>query len=793
MKGRLAETETAAERARHDIEVAQKELHDTKGRLDTAIGVQDELRERCEELALASGAFAAEVAKQKQERSKSQERSRRTVEASAVELRERCAEFSRASEASAAECTRLKKELEKAQSEAQEVEDDVAQVLDALASSEKERRRLEQELDLQCRKTVAVEGTAEDVRKNVDRERAALCEKAGKLEDVVQASASRLEESLKMETKQRKHLEQERRRLASRVTDLEAALISASSEARKAVKLAAERTAAYELSSMALKDEIVKLKKNMREESELAAKERKQWAEDKIAMQERATTDKNVALAEAERAFRENVEERERLANVREQNLPDSSTGASKEMTDVTEALQEDRRRAAEAIARETISREKAVRDVTMLKHRVAELETALEKATSAARTAGDAARKVVDPISQMQAEMRSAISSLLEEKEDEEGGEEPRNVGSVLRRPVSSDGESQSGSVMPSYVNAGSAVSNKGVKAIAVDPRRFHSEDFPPFDEDSCWKARNTYVDDNEAFHGLRGAHAFAADAPWGRRSLRKSARGCNRRFTSMCDKNRPDSTATVGGRASLPTESIAWATDPPLGAAASSTIRPSPRAESIAGIPETAPGAGASVSSTQRAETSGLRNRWVSPDGGTVTRSVSRPGQITGLATSNPTLHTETVSRPRRIDGVATSDPSAKTEASWKQGGDNIDAIAGPMLEQNTLASNKGTVSVGGEGANKKSPSQSLTEASQICDDGDDDSSYSAVQSICSTTDASGLSSSLASAPLDTNRNGYPKRSGSVVVRDWKAGQREAFSELDRKAFSSSGGGRS
>ena len=85
---------------------------------------------------------------------------------------------------------------------------------------------------------------------------------------------------------------------------------------------------------------------------------------------------------------------------------------------------------------------------------------------------------------------------------------------------------------------------------------------------------------------------------------------------------------------------------------------------------------------------------------------------------------------------------------------------------------------------------PDQVTARPSRI-EHSDDNESCSATQSLeSSNTNTSDLSTFLASAtaPREAGREGGRRR--SVVVRDWKAGQREAFSELDRRASASGGG---
>ena len=90
--------------------------------------------------------------------------------------------------------TRLNpEEQESALAEAPGIDSDVAQVLDAQASPEKERRRLDSELDDKSRIAGAARrvakvpvGTAADVKKDVDRERSAIFDKSDLIEDVMQ-------------------------------------------------------------------------------------------------------------------------------------------------------------------------------------------------------------------------------------------------------------------------------------------------------------------------------------------------------------------------------------------------------------------------------------------------------------------------------------------------------------------------------------------------------------------------------------------------------------------------------
>lgn len=749
MRSQLEDSEAAAERARHDLESALKDLHDTRERLETARAVQDELRGRCEELALASGAFAAEVAKQKEERTKLEESSRKAAESSAAELRERCAEFSRASEASAAECRQLEKELAKARAEAQAVDDDVAQVLDALASSEKERRRLEQEIDLQSRIAAVARGEAKHVREDVDRERAALCEKAGQLEGAVQASASKLQESLQTETKRREHLEQERKRLASRVAELEAALISTTAEVRKAAKLAAERADEHDRNATALNEEINKLKESVRQCSKRAAEERRKWEEEKSEMRERAAVDKKAALVEAELAFREKITEQQRLANERELNLLDNSAATRREMADITKELEAESNRASEALAREAASREKAARDASTLNRRVEDLERALKKATSNAFIADDVVCDEGSPAFKMQTDVRSVLSSLVVEKGEEDQAERG-SVGSVSGQSIASKGKVQSRCGKPVEMVACLARHAKAARKASVGSLRFHDEEARSVRKEYSRKSRNSCSDSGTAGESWE-VPPFVGNARSYGRSFRRSAWGSSERLTSAAVENPVESTSL-----SL-TEPEARVADSSSVEAVSTTSPLSSSEGNIAAIPEPRIGSGARVTSARRLEVSGRRSesRRRKRDGGTVARSGSRPG---------------------RIDRTATSSPTVTAESDWQQRGDGV---AGSRIGSVAGGSN---AAITGEGAGTMSASPSLTGASEYYDD--DFSNSTAV--------ASGVSNSMASVPLARNRTRFSGRSGSVVVRDWKAGQREAFSELDRKASSSGGLGR-
>lgn len=422
---RVDEVELSGNTLRAGLESKEKELLHAQRRLDSAVTTEADLRGRCEELALASSAFAAEVARQKEECAKWQKHSRLAA-TSASELRKRCADLIRAAKTASKERARLQKELSSARSESQEVDADVAQVLDALASSEKERRRLEGKVERQenmaeeaRRAARFAEGTAVDVQRDVDRERAALVEGAGRLKGVVQVGASRLKESLDLETKRRVELERESSTLASRVTDLEAALISASMEVRKAAQLAAERGAGYERDTQALNEETSRLRSalrvetaNVREAAERAAEERRKWAEEKVAMQgDTAAAFEKASRAEAEIAKQE--EARQAVVNAQQQQVGESAA-LQKEIEEMSEVLKVETARASEAnevSMHEASRRALATQEVADLKRMVKELASALKKAQTVAKVAEDAARESAKRVHHLQAEIRSAVT----------------------------------------------------------------------------------------------------------------------------------------------------------------------------------------------------------------------------------------------------------------------------------------------------------------------------------------------------------------------------------------------
>ncbi|CAM9394029.1 unnamed protein product, partial [Sphacelaria rigidula] len=351
---RVVEAENSQKALRESLESKDRELLNTTRRLDAAVGAEAELRGRCEELALASGAFAAEVARQKEESAKWQKHSRLAAE-NVSELRKRCAELVRMSDTCAKQRAQLEKELTSARAESQEVDADVAQVLDALASSEKERRRLEGKLEKQAK----VAGDA--------RRAARLAE--GKSADVQR-------DSLDSEIKRRMELERESKALASRVTDLEAALISASAEVRNGAKLAAERGAKHEKEVGKLNAEASRLRKELgvqsakaREVEEREAEGRRKWAEEKAGIKEDAASAIERASHAAEAEVAKHEARRRQLLDNHERES-DEAIRLRKEVEKITEAL-----------ANETSLRARAVQDAAALRQNVEDLESALHKA----------------------------------------------------------------------------------------------------------------------------------------------------------------------------------------------------------------------------------------------------------------------------------------------------------------------------------------------------------------------------------------------------------------------------
>ena len=785
---RLAGAESTGAVTRRRLESAEEELSHTRGRLDTALAVQTDLRKRCEELALASSAFATEVAKQKEERASSQERSRSEKAASANELRERCAEFSRASELWAAERIRIQKELDSARTEAQDIDADVAQVLDALASSEKERRQLESELDRQSRIAGAArraakiaEGTAAHVQKDVARERSALFEKTGLIEDAMQADTSRLKGSLELETKRREELERECKGLASRVTELEAALMAASTEAMKAAKIAAEGGVKHEREVATLSDEVARLRTSLREEVENArgalarAEEgREKWTEERAAIKNEASKEKIAALTEAtERAYREGVaDEQSRLVDARERDQC-KAAGLQKSMEEITVALQAEASIAADALTREASLRAQAAHEVSALKRKVAELETALEKATAAASIATEAAREAANPMSQMQAEMRSVISSLEQDKE-EKVREADARVEAVNRQwnesnrrthaslPVRhAESTAAAETLAPQGEKGGEAAAGLSIFSVEATveqdptgktPRPTALRTKGGMRNDDRWRRVSGYSSGARGEVRLAGGDVGGAEGDFGKKGEQRvegvAARGGGGALHP--------STGRDAGRGSPAPETPwrrlqqeAWLpTAGDIGDIIAPATAPPPR---LSALQQAGPSGGSSSSSKS------IRGRVEVTVAGSQLRRPGGPASGSGP--------------PFPAGGTPRQDPLfvAGRETEESNQADHVDVTMGdtPRPERVTAVL------------------PSRIEYS------DDNESWSATQSLESlNTNTSDLSTFLASAtaPGGLGREGGRRR--SVVVRDWKAGQREAFSELDRRASAPAGG---
>ncbi|CAM9412797.1 unnamed protein product, partial [Ectocarpus sp. 6 AP-2014] len=374
--------EAASAAANDGLAEAKAALSDTQARLDAALATQRELRSRCAELSLASGAFASEVAKQKEERARSQERARLAT----AELRDLSAKFSRASETAAADAAaerdRLERELVATRAEARDIDTDVAQVLDALASSEKERRRLEAELHRQTK-------AARVQRRQGERE-------------VLEVESGRKER----ETERREKVERECKVLEARTGDLEAALAAE-------LKKAAETGAVHEREVAGLLEEATRLRESLQAEME---RERGKWQAEQKAMREEIMLaredDKASWIAEAtEQGYEKGkAEEHQRTARSREREQRDLAA-LRKELSESTAAFRT-----------EASLRARAAEELSSLRVKVVQLEAALEKATGADSSS----------MSHLKAEMRSVITSL---DQDKGGDVEIRPGGGVARR----------------------------------------------------------------------------------------------------------------------------------------------------------------------------------------------------------------------------------------------------------------------------------------------------------------------------------------------------------------------
>lgn len=791
---RVVEADNSEKALRESLESKDRELLNTTRRLDAAVGAEAELRGRCEELALASGAFAAEVARQKEESAKWQKHSRLAAE-NVSELRKRCAELVRMSDTCAKQRAQLEKELTSARAESQEVDADVAQVLDALASSEKERRRLEGKLEKQAkvagdarRAARLAEGKSADVQRDVERERAALVEGAGAIEGVIQLSASRLKESLDSEIKRRMELERESKALASRVTDLEAALISASAEVRNGAKLAAERGAKHEKEVGELNAEASRLRKELgvqsakaREVEKREAEGRRKWAEEKAGIKEDAASAIERASHAAEAEVAKHEARRRQLLDNHERES-DEAIRLRKEVEKITEVLKAETVRASaagEALANETSLRARAVQDAAALRQNVEDLESALHKARTDANIAKEAARVSNRRVKQLQTEMRSAVtisttplsppvlleeaafasrdgdnSSRWQQPQDRsrrgEGGRESSNVlGSLLRvgprGRLNEDGyetfpalpadhvngeeasDHSNRSMEFGYYTAGGSSSKNSVLAAGGTP-------LSPVD-----KSRHRPVE--------RNTHSAAAGIE---------------AATATTNRRSGDGGAVNGGREMASPIAPGW-----------------PAGE---GGPVPGPGNGGSSrgSSLSSFYSKKSQRRRLSPQ---------RDGGNEGLVptSTRAVLSTTGTGRRRRRDDNNHGDHHLLSAAGTDSSTWNVRTA---VERESTLSSP----------VSSRDPSESLSCSSSPHRIKEPFTAGAGVGSAGGDTRNLPRSSS-GTIPRgggvggsDGSRGGAKNgsrnllvRTGSVVVRDWKVGQQEAFSELDRKAASS------
>ena len=163
-------------------------------------------------------------------------------------------------------------------------------------------------------------------------------------------------------------------------------------------------------------------------------------------------------------------------------------------------------------------------------------------------------------------------------------------------------------------------------------------------------------------------------------------------------------------------------------------------------------------------------------------------RPSVLQQAGTSDNSTSTSTSSRSSvrgRREGTVTGSQPRHPDGPTSGSSPPFPAVARRETEEPNHADND---DVAMDDAQR--PDQVTARPSRI-EHSDDNESCSATQSLeSSNTNTSDLSTFLASAtaPREAGREGGRRR--SVVVRDWKAGQREAFSELDRRASASGGG---
>lgn len=762
---RLAEESSIGSVVRSSLEAAEKDLFDTRNCLNTALAVEAELRGRCEELALASGAFAAEVAKQKEGRARSKERSHRAVATNAAELRQKCVEFSRASEVSAAERNQLERELVSARAELQAVDADVAQVLDALASSEKERRRLEGELDRQSKKAGSMQRAAGvtarlavQTQKYAHPEKTALCEKASKRETVAEARVASLKEPPALKTKRREELERECRRLGLRVTDLEAALISTSAEVGKNRKFAGDRIARYERGSAILSEENIRLgaappstNSTVRESSKSAVEEgRSASVEEITVVKKEVEIDKRVALTEAvERAYRDGKEEeRKSLTNDRKMCQLDRAV-IQKDMEYMKEVRQAENIRSHEALVSEASVRERAIREVDTLKLQVANLKQALAKAVAAVQVVGEAAPKTSNPIYFLQTELRSVINSLQqdkkqEEREEDRGVEIKREGGMLRQRGLKETAVEES--VAPKKKTLGDT--RAGRSGLSVR----EAGDLPG--KHSIMPLRS-----NDSFGHIDGDRVDRAPAVINNLINQRKVAGSNvtEEQGSIFIGEEYTAKATATTRRSVSSRS-------PQQAGCREFPAPTmPRRFAEVKLVKTVPlSLGARAAGNFTEETSPV---------------LPIPRMETSVSSSREVAAALKL-RTRRSDGSVLDSTSSTGEhpqpepQSRSEG--EFGARKGVMTSSSAVRGEEG----------KQSPASYSRESS------DGGESYSEAQSVISSASfTSGLSSSL--APTLARGRGHQgtrrlqlARTRSVVVRDWKVGQRKAFTELDRRA---------
>lgn len=808
---RLAGTELAAEADRESLDTARKELYETRSHLDTALAAQGELRGRCEELALASGAFAAEVAKQKEERARLQVRSQLAVDANASELRElreRSVKFAHGSEASAAERGRLEEELRRARAEAKEIDADVAQVLDALATSERERRRLEAQLNRQLgnkepaqRAAEVADDTAVFARDDVNSNRAAVRAKASELFlGEMQAEASTWTSSLKTEVGRREALEKECTRLASRVSELEAALLSASAEVNVAVKGAADWMTRHERDTARLSEEAAGLRAALFDETEKTREVYKRAVEEEgekrsreiLVLKEETARETRAELEQArERAYGEGVmTEQKRLESVRQMEKGDNAE-LQQRLAEMADALQAETDRVGEALAREAAIRTQATREVDLLERRVVELERALDRATTAAHMAGKAARETANPMSKLQSEMRAVINSIAQDKVAQRDGHESAEESSLSwHKP-----RRKSNSRLPSPHPTGAETS--AVAERSSDGDRSHQLwEIPPAGADIPHAATARAAEEgmNRTNDGAREREPSSISV----RNERDHAEVME--ALDITDSSSSSSSSKVGRVVATiqvppPEERCATSDEASDGIMLSRSYQ----VGDPNGITGAAGGAPTATRSflAQRAEATTSTSTSTDRHGGDATALGHGPRQ-----SAKPSARLGPIWPPSTAALPLTQDVAVSCADETKHKATRIRAEEKWLLN---TQSGGGSAVRGGEGqqASIRSPTtrSSSDDDDDVHDDvhdGDDDSLIGTPpQGLLpqSSTSGSGLYSSVQrraggrdkAGAMYSGDSGGLARKGSLVVRDWRAGQREAFSELDRKSSAS------